>query len=249
MNRELQKKSVAKREHRLASKGIWTFSTLRNLLENKSYIGIRDVNKKYKSQDLYSLKPWQHHQECKATWPAIVTDDAFNTAQKVLQANRTLERPKPEHKNGSPFILTGRIQCADCGAPYIGETGHGRVSTHRYYGHKQYEGIPFVCPVRRFPAEIAEEAFEEHLAEIALNPKEFKKIEIGIGATFNQEIEDLRNEKERLQLRLLEVDQQTRNVFQLLGDDMGEAGLKIVKEKISCLAEEKNSPRRPAGRN
>jgi site-specific DNA recombinase len=235
----ITKKVGRKREHRLASKGIWTLSTLRNLLENKSYVGIREVNKKYKSKDLYSLKPWQQHQECKASWPAIITDDEFNMTQKVIQTNRALERPKPEHKNGSPFILTGRIKCADCGAPFIGETGHGRISDHRYYGHKQYQGVPFICPVRRFPAELAEEAVEQHLAEIALNPKEFKKIEIGIGATFNQEIDDLRNEKERLQLRLLGIDQESHKVFQLLGDDMGDAGLKMVKEKIASLGEEK----------
>ncbi len=235
----IAKKVGRKREHRLASKGIWSISTLKNLIQNKAYIGIREVNKKYKSQDAYTLKPWQQHQESKAAWPGIVTDDSFNTAQKILLSNQKLDRPKPNHKNGSPFILTGRLQCADCGAPFIGETGHGRISDHRYYAHKQYQGIPFKCPVKRFPAELAEEAVEAHLAEIALNPKEFKKVEIGIGATFNQEIEDLRSEKERLQLRLLGVDQESQKVFQLLGDDMGDAGLKMVKEKIASLGDEK----------
>ena len=235
----ISKKVGRERAHRLASQGIWTFSTLRNLLENKAYIGIREVNKKYKSKDAYSLKPWQQHQESKATWPAIITEETFNNAQKVLQTNRSLDRPKMNHKNGSPFILTGKLKCAECGAPFIGETGHGRISDHRYYGHKQYQGVPFICAVRRFPAELAEEAVEEHLAEIALNPSEFKKVEIGISSSFNQEIDDLRNEKERLQLRLLGIDQETHKVFKLLSEDMGDAGLQMVKEKISGLGEEK----------
>jgi site-specific DNA recombinase len=242
--RRLNESGIAKkvgrdREHRMASKGIWTFSTLRNLLENKAYIGIREVNKKYKSKDAYSLKPWQQYQEAKAAWPGIVTEETFYNVQKVLKANQSLDRPKLNHKNGSPFILTGRIRCAECGAPFIGETGHGRVSDHRYYGHKQYQEIPFTCPVRRFPAHMAEDAVEEHLAAIALNPKEFKKIEISISGTFTQEIDDLRSEKERLQTRLLEIDQESHKVFKLLGEDMGDAGLSMVKEKIASLGEEK----------
>jgi len=215
--------------------------SLKNFLENKAYIGIREVNKKYKHRDPQSVTPWQKHQESKAIWPAIVPLETFEKVQRVLRASRRLERPKVHHEHGSPFILTGRLRCSECKAPFVGETGHGRTTSVRYYGHKQYQGIPFRCSVRRFPAEEAEGAVEKHLAEIALNPKGLERVEVAISGDIDLETSDIRKDKERVQLRLLEIDKESHSIFRALGDMTDPAGLALVKEKIAALGAEKSS--------
>ncbi len=229
------------REFRLASEGAWTTDGLRRLLENKAYIGVREVNKKYRTRESQSLLPWQKHQETKAAWPGIVPEETFEKVHRVLQSGRKLERPKAHHVTGSPFILTGRLCCADCGAPFVGETGHGRTTSVRYYGHKQYQGIPFRCPVRRFPAEPAEEAVEKHLAEIALNPKGLERVELAISDDVDLEVADVRKDKERLQIRLLEIDKESHGIFRALSDLSDQGGVSLVKEKISALGSEKTA--------
>ncbi len=235
----IPRKLGIERKFRLASEGIWTPDGLRNLLENKAYIGIREVNKKYKGRESHSLMPWQQHLESKAAWPAIVPLETFEKTRRVLEAGRKIERPKSRHKNGSPFLMTGRLKCSECGAPFVGETGHGRTTDVRYYGHKQYQGIPFRCSVRRFPAVIAEEAVEKHLAFIALNPKGMKEVEIAIGDGIDLETADIRVDKERLQVRLLEIEKESHGIFRALGDMSDSAGLGLVKEKIAALGAEK----------
>ncbi|MBI2606461.1 MAG: recombinase family protein [Deltaproteobacteria bacterium] len=121
----------------------------------------------------------------------------------------------------------------------MGEIGHGRISDHRYYGHKQYQGIPFRCAVRRFLAEDAEEAIESHLASIALNPKGLKSVEVAIGVNIELELEDVRKDKERVQTRLLTIDQETTRVFRMLGEMAEGHGLTLVKEQIEALGTEK----------
>jgi site-specific DNA recombinase len=229
------------RKLRLASEGIWSIMSLRNLLENKAYIGIREVNKKYKDKEQNSLMPWQRYQETKATWPAIVPVETFEKVQYALTMGRKLERPKTHHTNGSPFLLTGRLRCSECGAPFVGETGHGRTTSVRYYGHKQYQGIPFRCSVRRFPADPAEEAIEKHLADIALNPNGLEKVEVAIFEDIDMETADVRKDKERVRIRLLEIEKESHAIFRALSDMTDTAGLALVKEKIASLGTEKSA--------
>ena len=227
------------RQFRLASEGIWTPISVKNLIQNKAYIGIREVNKKYKHKVQNSLKPWQQHKDSKAVWPAIVTNEIFENAQNILAAARTLERPGKTHPKGSPFILTGVLKCNECNAPFVGETAHGRMSSHRYYGHKQYQKIPFKCSVRRFSADAAEEAVENHLSAIALNPKELDRIEIVLAEERHENTDDLRVEKERVQTRLFEINKETQRAFKFLGEMPDGDGLDLIKEKLEELGSEK----------
>ncbi|HCM39877.1 MAG TPA: hypothetical protein DIS93_07900 [Bdellovibrionales bacterium] len=238
---KIPRKLGTERSFRLASIGVWTPDSLRNLLENKAYIGIREVNKKYRGKDPFSLRPWQMHKESKAAWPGIVPEQIFENVQRVLKASKAIERPKKNHESGSPFILTGLLKCGECGAPFIGETGHGRISTHRYYGHKQYQGIPFKCSIRRFPVETIEEEIEKHLTDIALNPKGLESVGNAIAENIDIELSDVRKEKERVQTRLAVIDQDVQRVFRMLGEMTDGPGLKLVKDQIEALGTEKTA--------
>ena len=157
----------------------------------------------------------------------------------MLSLGKGLERPKAYHEHGSPYLLTGLLKCAECGAPFVGEIAHGRVSSHRYYGHKQYQGIAFKCAVRRFPAELVEDAVEKHLAAIALNPKGLESVEIAVGENVALELTDIRKDKERVRMRLLAIDRETPRVFRMLGEMNEGPGLALVKEQLETLGAEK----------
>lgn len=235
----IPRKKGLERNFRLADGGLWNYQAVTNLVTNKAYIGIREVNKKYKNKDPFSLKPWQQPRESKASWPAIIDANIFENAQRVISSAKNLERPKTYHSKGSPFILTGLLKCGECGAPFIGETGHGRNEDYRYYGHKQYEGISFKCSVRRFNSEVAEDAIQKLLERIALNPKEFDLIELSLKETHELKLSDDRSEKERILKRLSEIEKESKSVFRILSEMDSDASLKMVKEKLDTLGSEK----------
>ena len=47
---KIPRKASSSRSSRLSSQGIWSYASLRTLLQNKAYIGLREVNKKYKNK-------------------------------------------------------------------------------------------------------------------------------------------------------------------------------------------------------
>lgn len=229
------------REFRLIADGIWSVGALKTLIENRAYIGIREVNKKYKNQDQSTLKAWQQYREAKAAWPAIISTDVFSSAQEVLAAAKRWERPKTLHAKGSPFLLTGLLKCLECGAPFVGETGHGRVSSHRYYAHKKYLGVELKCRVRRFPADIVEDELQKYVGRLAVNPSELQRIEAAIATDLDDQSKDARSERERVSEQLQDIERETGRVFGLLAE-MGEGnGLKLVKEQIEKLAQRKKA--------
>lgn len=59
--------------------------SLGSILNNIAYIGQREINKIYKDEDSAYLKPWQKHQIVKAAWPAILKEEVFLDAQKLIK--------------------------------------------------------------------------------------------------------------------------------------------------------------------
>lgn len=77
------------------------------------------------------------------------------------------------------------------------------------------------------------------MADIALNPKGMKEVEIAIGEGIDLETADIVMDKTRLQSRLAEIEKESLNIFRILGDMADTAGLALVKDKIAALGAEK----------
>lgn len=87
--------------------GIFTIGNLDGILQNKAYIGIR----RFKSQNGTA-------KEVKACWPAIIDKVTFERVQAELSKRHECKR-KPESENRYPFLLTGLVRCASCGAQWV----------------------------------------------------------------------------------------------------------------------------------
>jgi site-specific DNA recombinase len=108
----------------------WTIGSLYSLLTNRSYIGEREVNKKFRSADPASLKEDERYFFVDAQWPAIVSKDLFYDVQKLLESNK-----KKARRYTHEYRLTGAIECEECGTRLIGKSGTGKNGKYFYYGH------------------------------------------------------------------------------------------------------------------
>lgn len=110
----------------------WTISSLHSLVTNRTYIGQREFNKRFRSALQCDLKEDDKYFYVDAQWPALISKEIYDDVQKLLERNRQKAR-KYVHQ----YRLTGLIRCTQCGESLVGKSGTGKSGTYFYYGHKR----------------------------------------------------------------------------------------------------------------
>ncbi len=228
------------RKYRHALVGRWTVNSVRHVLTNFTYGGLREVNKGRKNEDQEFLKPWQRYQVVKASWPGIVSQEVFYSVQKLLAENREKERDRFNKSTPQFYLLSGVLRCGECSRALIGNASHGAVAVHRYYGHKQVVGESIKCKIKRFRAEEIEEAVVNHLSEILLRSGHLDEVEANIQKSHGSESKDLLLLRDSANRDLAGIDKDIENAFKLHGQMEGNPDvLKMIKEKLEQLSERK----------
>jgi site-specific DNA recombinase len=92
-------------------------------LNNKGYIGIRQINTHSK----------EGREEVPAAWAPIVTERLFQKAQTILKSNTVrYHRRGPEHYL---YLLSGLLACGKCGQRLQGRSAYSS-NGKRYYSHR-----------------------------------------------------------------------------------------------------------------
>ncbi|MDO9183576.1 MAG: recombinase family protein, partial [Bacteriovorax sp.] len=180
----------------------WTVKAVRNVLTNFAYIGKREINRGHKNEDQESLKPWQRYQIVVASWKGIVDEDDFYCVQNLLEENRQKERTRLKGAKNRFYLLSGIIQCGECGRALIGQTSHGRSNTHRYYGHKREVGEDITCKYARFRADEIEGVVVNHLDEILHQAGGLGRVAANISKIMSYQNGDGLAERDRVQKEL-----------------------------------------------
>lgn len=102
--------------------GHFTVPSLFRILTNRTYIGVREINK---SKIEVEVVP--------ASWSAIVDEKLFEKVQKKLASNKN--KYKPDEWKKYPYPLTERLVCGECGKNLGGKSAHGKNRKHHYYAH------------------------------------------------------------------------------------------------------------------
>lgn len=145
----------------------WSMSSIHSLLTNRVYIGEREVNKRFRTQNQDELREDERYFCVKAHWPEIVLKEIFFDVQRMLEQNK-----KKARKYVHDYRLTGLIECAECGQKLIGKSGSGRTGKYFYYGHKRKmlsEGDRHLqrCKIENVPAPILEEAIVSRMKDLS----------------------------------------------------------------------------------
>jgi len=145
----------------------WTISSLHSLLTNRSYIGEREVNKRFRSTDQEKIKDEERYFFVEAHWPALISKDLFFDVQRLLEQNK-----KKARKYVHEYRLTGLIECSECGVKLVGKSGTGKNGKYFYYGHKRKMIVGNDrhlqrCRVENVPALQLEEAVVERLKDLS----------------------------------------------------------------------------------
>jgi site-specific DNA recombinase len=225
---------------RLARDGKWTLYSVRSVLKNMAYIGIREINKNNRNENQSYLKPWQQYQTVQAAWPAIVSKTVFDDAEKSLEEGRILENQRLSTAETRVFLLSGIIRCGECGRALIGQSSHGKNKVHRYYGHSKIDKADKLCPVKNLRANEVEQAVLNHLNEIVRSAGHINRIEKNMKAHLMSSTEDLKMEKEIKVKKLYDLETEIDSAlkFQFSMDSKSQVA-PLVAEKLEAMAEQR----------
>lgn len=207
-----------KRPKERANSGEWSRDALQNLLRNRAYIGLREINKKYKNKNQEELKPWHRFQVVKACWPAIIDELAFKRVQNLLDMTQKMERSRLQDIRARTYPLTGIVSCRYCGARLIGASATGANKAYRYYGHRQVEGKSITCLAKRYSADEVEEVVIDHLMTELCQPKYLEGLWESSKVESSEKIEGLEAQKREVAENLNAVEVSIKNVIRIASE-------------------------------
>ncbi|MFR1377897.1 MAG: recombinase family protein [Clostridium neonatale] len=127
--------------------GIWNSERVVDIIKNEKYTGNALLQKKYVkdhlSKKLVRNKGILTQYYAEGTHPAIIDIKTFETAQKIMKANRT----KFQGKCGSNgYLFTSKMECGICGKNYRHKDRDGKITwvcaNHLKYGNSRCVARP-----------------------------------------------------------------------------------------------------------
>lgn len=231
------------REENLPFKGpsesTWNTQTVKNILHNYSYIGMKEVNKGNKSKDQKELKSYQQYQIVPASWPPIIDEATFYTVQNILADNAKGERQRLKNAKSRTFLFSGLAVCGECSRAIVGSTGHGRKGGIRYYVHRPLEGKPVTCSVKRYRAEEVEEALENHLLRVINQAGYLDGVEKSIGESILSDKRTLVVQTETSAKTVKQIDKDIKGLVKLQMQTDNMELQKLYSEQLIELHEQR----------
>lgn len=211
---------------------VFSVDTVNSLLNNKAYLGLREVKHKDGSAEFI-----------KAVWPAIVNEETFNKVQERLSKNKN--RYKPETWKKYPFPLTELVQCGECGKSFGGKSGTGRIEKHFYYGHPQLKN-PLAkdhghqCQVKNVRAPRLEEIVTRSLRALLNDPNLISNwIEIYQSKT-SSDLPEIQTQTKKLELEIQTTAKRISNLVQRVAELPTEVPADVFYEQIKHMTQRMN---------
>lgn len=202
----------------------FTVSSLHHLLTNATFCGLREINKKRGDARVV-----------KANWPALVSQDDFDAAQKILQANK--QRLKPNEWKTYPYPLTGITICGECGNRLNGKSAHGKTQKHHYYDHPRtlnMAGIPkHKCQIQRVRSGRFEDLVLNSLKQILSEPARISKaIELYENSN-NKELPVIEGRLKTIDAEIKMNEKKSQNIIQRIEELPTEVSAELFYKRLT----------------
>lgn len=223
-------RKIGKGKRKENTAGIWRPARVRNMIVNKTYMGIHEYGKRTKKKREIITREVS----------SIISQEIWDKAQQVLADNR-LEASRNTHRK---YLLRGLIKCGICGLNYIGNTFPTYPSGSKAYyicnGKKAYRGPKMgKCTAKNIPAEYIENIVWQDCLNFINNPGEALT---EIDKNFEEKktkIDSTKADIDRLKSALEQKDNEKQPILDLLRKKLIDD--KDVETQFAKIAAEKES--------
>lgn len=169
--------------------------------------------------------------------PAIVDEITFELVQKILKQRR---RSKGQHKAKEVYLLTGLVECGECGSAYHGSSRIGGRNKQKYVSYRcsKRKKIENPCKCKEVNKALLDEFVVNQLFTTLLNPTNLQQLHAEINEKLKVKYDDMNQGLPQLQKQLDEVNQKISNLVQAIA--MGGLGsLDTITQEIQRLEHDK----------
>ena len=169
--------------------------------------------------------------------PAIVDEETFELVQKLLKQRR---RSKGQHKAKEVYLLTGLVECAECGSAYHGSSRIGGRNKSKYVSYRcsKRKKLENPCKCKEINKTLLDEFVVNQLYTTLLNQTNLEQLLEEVNVKLKQKYADMDQDLPQLQKQLDEVNQKISNLVQAIA--MGGLGsLDTITQEIQRLEQDK----------
>ena len=169
--------------------------------------------------------------------PAIVDEETFELVQKLLKQRR---RSKGQHKAKEVYLLTGLVECAECGSAYHGSSRIGGRNKSKYVSYRcsRRKKLENPCKCKEINKTLLDEFVVNQLYTTLLNQTNLEQLLEEVNVKLKQKYADMDHDLPQLQKQLDEVNQKISNLVQAIA--MGGLGsLDTITQEIQRLEHDK----------
>ena len=169
--------------------------------------------------------------------PAIIDEETFELVQKLLKQRR---RSKGQHKAKEVYLLTGLVECAECGSAYHGSSRIGGRNKQKYVSYRcsKRKKLENPCKCKEINKTLLDEFVVHQLYTTLLTQTNLKQLLEEVNVKLKQKYEDMDQDLPQLQQQLDDVNQKISNLVQAIA--MGGVGsLETITQEIQRLERDK----------
>ena len=169
--------------------------------------------------------------------PAIVDEETFELVQKLLKQRR---RSKGQHKAKEVYLLTGLVECAECGSAYHGSSRIGGRNKSKYVSYRcsKRKKLENPCKCKEINKTLLDEFVVNQLYTTLLNQTNLEQLLEEVNVKLKQKYADMDQDLPKLQEQLDGVNQKISNLVQAIA--MGGLGsLDTITQEIQRLEHDK----------
>jgi len=225
-------KSYESRRGKKHSGTDFSYSSVKQILQQLAYVAQKEVNKQNKGRrDVPDGRDYRVvESDC---WKPIIDVDVFNQVQEIIRKNaRARGSEKTTQGDAYDFLLGDLLTCHHCGAvlTHGGTKRNGNIISHYIHRKKQRQSD---CPLPpNLPARRLDEVIWGRLAQEANEQLDGKLMEnlltSQVTGTVPKNIEDLRSDMAETERAIQENQSEHDNIVKSLGQNGAQAGTRIV---------------------
>ena len=176
----------------------WHPLTVKRMLTNSSYMGLdyygkTRARKKPGGGRTIKVLPEEEWIRIEGFTPPIIEEYVFTLVQERLK-----EPSNRKTKASAPYLLTGYVNCGECGSPVVGSQLNRRYRYYRCRATVPTTLRPATCRARYIPADSLEDVVWDQVRKVLENPElvldKLRQQLAGMGGGLDEEIARLGRE-------------------------------------------------------
>lgn len=147
--------------------------------------------------------------------PAIIDEGTFEQVQKLLASR---QRSKGASKAKEVYLVSGLIECGECGSAYHGSARIGGRNKQKYVSYRcsKRKKIENPCQCKEINRTLLDSFIVNQLFTTILNPQHLELLHQKVNEKLKQKFSEMDDDLPKLEKQLKEVNQKASNLVQAI---------------------------------